>query len=540
MLRHPWKRLRFSRVFHIPSGPRQLGPFRFASAAAEAQPAQLSRRRFVWGGAFTAVGLAAGAVSLDEGLRRCVEFWVVVLPIYLHYLYVDKVGNAEPGKARAEAFQRLHEGYSPVVERATLRLRGFYLKAAQVMSMRDDFLPPQYLVWTKKLQHEAPVVLSAEAARSCVCKELGLKGGLEEAFSEWQEEPIGSASIGQVYKARLRSSGDQVAVKVQSPGIERLFRSDIRTLKFFTSFALPWAVENMNAIERMFETEFDYALERQNLEAVRANVLPVWGAKVKIPRTYPALCSKHVLCMEFLEGEKLIDGLRRRFAAMAEREGRSSEAYEQDFAQALVARDARSMRWRTALWRCWRRLRFGDDVVDVAGIMETVMAVHGEQVLRDGLFNADPHPGNILLMADGRTIGLIDFGQVRGIALDFRLVLARLVVALARRDPAEVLRLEQKLGMKTKYARQDVRYRLCSFWLDRDGADIMGDMNLHDFMAWGEREDPVLFYPEDLYVVCRCSTMIRGLALAFGVRLSTAEYWRPHAERLLRQHGIEY
>lgn len=438
-----------------------------------------------------------------------------------------------------------------MVERATLRMRGFYLKAAQMMSMREDFLPKQYLLWTKKLQHEAPVVLSSADARRCVRKELGLAGDgcdLSEVFAEWTEEPIGSASIGQVYRAKLRSTGEEVAVKVQSPGIERLFRADIRTLKFFTSFALPWAVQNMAAIEKMFETEFDYDLERRNLEAVRGNLLPRWGARIQIPRPIPELCSKRVLCMELIDGEKLVDGIRRRFAALAEREGRSPDAYEREFLEALrdgrhPAQSARAARWRTALWRLWRRLRWGDrgeDVVDVAAIMEAVMAVHGEQVLADGVFNADPHPGNVLLLRDGRTLGLIDFGQVRQLSLAFRLDLARLVLALARRDAAEVARLERELGMRTKHARQEVRYRLCSFWLDRDTDDVMQGMNLHDFMAWGEREDPVLTFPEDLYVVCRCSVMIRSLALAFGVRLSTAEYWRPYAERLLREHGIDY
>jgi len=554
-------------TLHVPVSPLQRC-FSAVQGGAIVQPAQESARRWsIWR---TARGLLAGtaiaasaAAILDEGFRRCAEFWIIVLPIYCHYLYVDKVshpkrsGNSDSMSinaaadvaARDAAFERLHSRYSPVVEHATLRLRGFYLKAAQMMSMREDFLPEQYLQWLRRLQDEAPVTLSSTDAKRCVAEELGLAGGadsLSEVFLDWSAEPIGCASIGQVYSATLRSTGEKVAVKVQSPGIEGLFRADIKTLKFFTSFALPWAVQNMNAIENMFETEFDYDLERRNLEAVHGNVMARWAAQVQLPRPVPEYCTRRVLCMSFLDGQKLVDGVRQRMRNVAEREGRNPEEYEAEQLEALrtgkrQAQSVRAARWQNAVWRWWLRIRFGgaasEDALDLPTMMETLMAVHGQQIFADGVFNADPHPGNILLLRDGRTLGLIDFGQVRKLPLEFRLGLAKLVIALAKRDPGEVMRLEQELGMRTARCRADVRFRMCSFWLDRDSTDVMQGMNLHDFMMWGEREDPILEFPEDLYVVCRCSVMLRSLALAFGVRLSSAEYWRPHAEALLRKHA---
>mmetsp|Transcript_44690 Transcript_44690/g.113665 ORF Transcript_44690/g.113665 Transcript_44690/m.113665 type:complete len:583 (+) Transcript_44690:83-1831(+) len=562
VLRHPsWRQ---HRLLGRPLlGRLPLLPHRcFASGAAGAEASAgggataAGRRRWLT----ISVGVTAaygGALAADEGLRRCTEFWLVVLPIYLHYLYVDRVSHPASAAeetaaagARAAAFDRLHERYSPVVERACLRMRGFYLKAAQIMSMRDDFLPEPYLRWTKRLQNEAPVALAGPEARRCIVRELGLEasepGDVGAVFEDFEDAPIGSASIGQVFRARLRSTGEAVAVKVQSPGVENLFRADIRTLKFFTAFALPWAVENMNAIEKMFQSEFDYNLERRNLEVIRESLQPKWGHRIHVPKPFGELCTRHVLCMELLQGEKLVDGVRRRFRTMAASEGRDPEAYEQEHLEALrtgrtKAQSARVARWRTSVWRLWRRLRWGErgEVLDLAEIMETLLAIHGEQVFQHGVFNADPHPGNILLLEDGHTLGLIDFGQVRDLPVDFRLRLAQLVVALARRDAAAVARLERECGMRTKHQREDVRYRICSFWLDRDTEDVMQGLNLHDFMAWGEREDPVLEYPEDLYLVCRCSFMIRSLALAFGVRLSTAPYWRPYAEALLRAHGGE-
>eukprot|EP00747_Dinoflagellata_sp_TGD_P211920 gnl/TRDRNA2_/TRDRNA2_85086_c0_seq2.p1 gnl/TRDRNA2_/TRDRNA2_85086_c0~~gnl/TRDRNA2_/TRDRNA2_85086_c0_seq2.p1 ORF type:complete len:588 (+),score=104.38 gnl/TRDRNA2_/TRDRNA2_85086_c0_seq2:39-1766(+) len=537
-----------------PRHPLRLSGFCTAGAreklAAEVSDAVAKRAR--WGRRIVGgtLGLVAVASAIDEGFRRCVEFWVVILPIYLHYMYIHHIAWPEgsDAKARNAEFDRLHDRYSPIIEKATLYMRGFYLKAAQMMSMREDFMPQQYLTWVKKLQHEAPVALSAEDARRCVADELGLSGDVSDVFSEWDDTPIGSASIGQVYKARLRSTGELVAVKVQAPGIERLFRADITTLKFFTALALPWAVAHMNEIEKMFRTEFDYDLERENLELIRGNVMPRWSHSLKIPKPIPHLCTKKVLCMELLVGEKLVDGVQRRMRLIATSEGRDPDAYEQEHLENLrnrrvVARSARSMHWRLTVWRWWRWLR-GDTAstapVDLAELMETLMAVHGEQVFSDGVFNGDPHPGNILLLEDSRTLGLIDFGQVKVLPLEFRLKLAKLVLALNRRDVKETARLERALGLRTKYSRDDVRYRICSFWLDRDTEDVFGSMNLHDFVMWGEREDPVLEYPEDLYMVCRCSVMIRSLALAFGVKLSTVQYWRPFAEALLKKHGETY
>lgn len=494
--------------------------------------------------------------AVDEGFRRCLDFWSVVLPIFCHYRYVDYVSHpAVPGDAAALAardaeFNKLHDRYSPIIERNTLRMRGFYLKAAQFLSMRDDFCPEQYLHWVKKLQNEAPCALSGLEARRFIAKELGLPGASEgdvsSVFIDWNDEPVGVASIGQVFKAKLRSTGEVVAVKVQFPGIEPIFRADIRTLKFFTSFALPWAVEPMAAIEKMFASEFDYSLELENMKAIRKCLLPDWGHKIRVPKPFAEFSTTRVLCMEFLEGEKLIDAVRKRLRSMARREGRDPEEYEEEYMQALKtgkikARSVRVAKLRTMIWRWWRRLRWGDgadDVMDLPGLMESVMNIHGDQVISHGVFNADPHPGNILLLKDGRTLGLIDFGQVIFLPLEFRLSLAKLCIALAERDVAAVARFERECGMVTKYSRDDVRYRSCSFWIDRDTEDVLQGMNLHEFQEWSEREDPLVHFPEDLYLVFRCTFMIRSMSVAFGVRMSTAEYWRPAAEALLKKNGV--
>ncbi|CAJ1392073.1 unnamed protein product, partial [Effrenium voratum] len=341
--------------------------------------------------------------------------------------------------------------YSPIICKATLYMRGFYLKAAQLVSTRDDFLPEIYLEWCRKLQDEVPMSITSEEAKRVVAQELKIDR-VDQLLTDWEDEPIGTASIGQVYKARLKSSNQEVAIKVQVPNAERMFRADITCLKMFTYLAIPWAYEQMREIEKMFQSEFDYLAEFRNLEAMRSNLLPSWGHKIYIPRPIPELQGRRVIGMELLKGEKFISAVRRRLQPLAEREGKSVEEYEKEQTEALrsgkrKAESAAWLHWKVTLWRWWRWVlrRKDPEPVDVGGIFDLLMSIHGQQVLQDGCFNADPHPGNILLLEDGKTLGLIDFGQVAYISQDFRLRLARLMLALANRDKALVARYESHL-----------------------------------------------------------------------------------------------
>ncbi|CAE7805427.1 unnamed protein product [Symbiodinium microadriaticum] len=542
--RIPWQFSRRFRLKAFPSRwPTTISAGRGASNTAQTQLAARRPRYLAYG-----LGGALVLGCLDEGFRRCIEFWVVVFPLWCHYFWVDKVSHPKGGpkgdEQRDAEFSKLHSRYSPIIRRATLYMRGFYLKAAQLVSTRDDFLPEIYLEWLRKLQDEVPMTLSSEEAKQVIAKELKV-ASIEDLLTDWHDEPIGTASIGQVYKARIKSTGEEVAIKVQVPKAERMFRADISCLKMFTYMAIPWAYENMKEIEKLFETEFDYMEEFRNLEAMRSNLLPNWGHRIYIPRPIPELCSRHVLGMELLKGEKFITAVRRRLQPLAEQRGITVEEYEQEQLEALrsgkrKAESAAWLHWKITLWKFWRRLcGFRSDLepIDVGGIFEMLMSIHGQQVLKDGCFNADPHPGNILMLEDGKTLGLIDFGQVMHVPVEFRLKLARLMLALSRRSPPDVARCESEIGVTRKYYKEDVQYRICSFWLDRDDEEITQGRNIFDLMVWGEAEDPVLSLPDGYYLACRCSVTLRSTALAFGVRISTAEYWKPYAEELLRKHG---
>ena len=419
-------------------------------------------------------------------------------------------------------------------------------------------------------------------------------------FASWDETPLGVASIGTVHAARLteRFGGHEVCVKVQAPGIERRFRADIKTCIDFCRLAMPQHAPPLEEIERQFLTEFDYRAEAANLAETRAFLLPKWRHKVDVPKPFHELCTKEVLVMSKLPGKKLVDGVRERFAAFAAARGLDAREMEQTQMAAIAAgvlkkrdvdAEARATRRANALLSAtdalWRKPRFssrarrpsffGEDfslkknrfrgtetqttdsendaearfspsprLVNVGEVLRTLLDVHADEIFVHGVFNGDPHPGNVLLMPDGR-LGLIDYGQVKRVDASARRNYAKLVLAILAEDKKEIARLCQSpspfgFGGDSRNRDEDVAYRLAMFWNDRDTPDVTLGLNLQEFLDEMEARDPVIKAPKDMVMIARVSMLLRGVANAFNVRLRVAEAWRTHAAALLAETDPDY
>ncbi|EER12609.1 hypothetical protein, conserved [Perkinsus marinus ATCC 50983] len=469
-------------------------------------------------GGFVPAALAWQRVDKQgrDGLRRSLTFWSTALPAFAAYKAVEWYAESSPAAIRPTTqqadnlYESLHEMYSPIVRNATVALRGFYLKASQMMSLRDEFLPKQYLEWCRKMQDQAPVVMSFAEAEQVIKEDLGITD-LSEVFQFIDPHPVGSASIGQCYRGVLREEygGHEVAIKVQPENVEAQFRADLASCRAFCKMALPQLVQPLDEIESQFLTEFDYQLEAQNMEEIRQQIMPKWSHKVVIPKSYLDLCTRRVLVMEYLKGgTKLLDGLMDFLRQEAVRQGRPVEELEHEHVERLRQRknlshttveayrqSARKVLVRSmdalcaAVYLCslgtvghWGLTPLPPNTAD---LLATVMEVHGDQVFTHGTFNGDPHPGNILLMPDGR-LGLIDFGQARERVkrLDpaFREHMARLVIALNDHDDATTMKVSPPASVTTpcmvqilfatgyrhKYNDPETALRLIAFWLDRD------------------------------------------------------------------------
>ncbi|CAD7940253.1 unnamed protein product [Amoebophrya sp. A120] len=617
----------------------------------------------------SALALVVALVLADKGRRRSALFWANAFPIYLHYRSLDLAyrQNADYaawlfGGDRDDVFQSLHYRYSPRVKRLCLSLRGLYLKNAQFMSLREDVVPEPYLTWCRQLQHEAPVCLTAEEARKILCEDLekvkkqtdenvgnqsstGKSAGarnvdpkvskdgtldIEKQFFERLnlEKPIGSAAIGMVYRGKFytdetRKGTVDVAVKIQVPGTEKLFRSDMATMRAFCHLAYPSFVPQLSELEQMFLTEFDYEREANNLNKVRAHWLAscardnsnssaaavAWQeagrglyqflnriliqplAFLWRKRTVPAistsaqeqqhspaprqqevnerrqkivalgsadwkriyvpealLASKNILVMEYVEGNTLIQGLELLVQKLADKKNVSKEQLEAELRERIRVEGYESLADAKARFQL-ARLRYGGDVVAInpAEVLERLLHFFCRQVLVDGCHQADPHPGNYLLLPDGR-LGCIDFGQMKEVPIRKRLALARLIVALdegeravdaevREKHDAEANRIAvEELGARSDKMSDKLRLQVLRFWMSEDHPDLYtrgGKENLDSLVRRWHQEDPRGTIDEDIITVNRAAFMIRSLCMHLGIYVRLLDFWRPYADQIL-------
>lgn len=299
-----------------------------------APPQQLVMAR--WAAAVAAIYTVGG----NEGLRRSVSFNSQMMPMVVHYRLVqaDLRLRRRPQHVRAARYAALHEHYAQLPLRVALDLGGFYVKIAQVMSsFGEELIPKPFVEALRVLQDSAPS-RPARYVRDIIGEELGVPA--EQLFASIDDVPLGAASIGQVHRATMRGSGEEVVVKVQYPRAKHYFGIDMRTITQFCRVAFPEQVPLMREIEKQFLTEFDYTLEAALMRRAAANLMPTFGRRVAVPLPidahHPAtllprgMCTERVLTMELLRGTSLLRAQRAQLAAMARHLGRTSHDLEEE------------------------------------------------------------------------------------------------------------------------------------------------------------------------------------------------------------------
>lgn len=300
--------------------------------------------------------------------------------------------------------------------------------------------------------------------------------------------------------------------------------------------------------------------------------MPRWKQYVEIPRPYENLCSKHILVMDYLDGVKLVDGVRENYAKMAAMQGRSLQDLQSEMKEKLrlgtmtfqTLEESKSANRNIAMMLAlndivkYNALRFAYNMsvlrfvygpweyqwtekpLDLGNYLEILSHVHAYELFSCGAFNGDCHPGNILLLKDGR-LGLIDYGQVKTMTKEQRIKYAKLILAHARGDKQEIIRMHfDELKVKTKYRNPDVGYLLSCFYNDRDTPDIMQGMNISLFVDWAQRKDPVIELPEDYLFASRMSLLLRGMGKAFGLKMRMSLLWQHEAREFLKAENIAY
>ena len=274
-----------------------------------------------------------------------------------------------------------------------------YIKLGQWLSSRADILPQPYLEELAKLQDSVPPA-PFDQIKPIIEKDLG---PINEKFDEIDSNCISGASLGQVYRGSI--SGQQVAIKVKRPGIEKVVAKDLKVLKKILPLALRFVDPNLRysakaMLSQFIETiheEMDYTIESKNLKKIKKDMEK--NTKIIVPSVFDDFSSKNVLTMEYLPGIKVTN---------------------------VQALDEKGID-REQL------------VIDVHKVFFTMLLKHS-------IFHADPHPGNISVTDDGKLI-LYDYGMVGRMNNETRFKLIRLYLALVEKNPPRVVNAMIDLGM---------------------------------------------------------------------------------------------
>jgi ubiquinone biosynthesis protein len=373
------------------------------------------------------------------------------------------------------------------------RLGPTYVKLGQLLSTRADLLPPAFITALSRLQDDVAPFGFAEVEQ-IVETELGVR--ISRAFQIFENEPLASASLGQVHRAVLRN-GRQVAVKVQRPGIRDQILDDLDAMREIaelmdahTDVGRRYGFAAMlDEFRKSMLRELDYRQEAHNLETLRANLAEF--PRIHVPSPVADYTTERVLTMEFVGGRKLTS-----LGPLAQLE---VEGYE---------------------------------------LADQVVAAYLKQILVDGFFHADPHPGNVLLTDTG-DIGLIDLGMIGRVPPEMREHLVKLLLAVGEGRGQDAARVLETLAERGEGERDEQSFRrsvaeVVTEHQDVAIADIRAGAVLIDLVRISA--DNGLRPPRELTMLARALASLDEVTRTLDPRYDPNDAIRRQAADILRRH----
>ena len=334
-----------------------------------------------------------------RGMFRALRIWRSVITL-MAYLWWDAREWTYPGGCSPERRALRQQRRARWLTTELLDLGSAFIKLGQLLSARPDVLPAGWVAELADLQDKVPP-FSFDQAQALLEAELGQRCS---EIIDLDQQPLGAASLAQVHRASLRS-GRQVVLKIQRPGLERLFRLDLEVMQQVAAVLQrhpSWGrgrdwVAIAQECRRVLLRELDFRVEAQYAARFRQQFLD--EPRIRVPGVIWELSSRRVLCLDYLPGIKVND--------------------------------------RPAL------LAAG---VDPSAVAEIGAASYLQQLVRFGFFHADPHPGNLAVASDGALI-YYDFGMMGLLSEGLRRRLGSMVRAAAARDAAALVEEMQAAGV---------------------------------------------------------------------------------------------
>ena len=401
-------------------------------------------------------------------LRAYWRFVVVTirfLPLFVAYLR-DRNRFIFFGRSRQVSAETRRKRAQALLD-TLLTLGPTFIKLGQLLSTRPDVLPPEYIEEFEELQDRVPPA-DWERAREVVEDELG---PVDQVFAEFDTESISGASLGQVYLAETEDG--QVAVKVRRPGVKDLVESDLRVIRwslpilmYFVGEARAFSLETLaDEFDKTIREEMDYGREAEMLQEIRDNFAD--DERVRIPAVDEARSTDRVLTMEYVPGTKITN---------------------------LDQLDDRK--------------------VDRTELAETLQRAYLQMIIEDGVFHADPHPGNLAVQDDG-TLVFYDFGMSGYVDPFIQDKIVDFYVAVADQNIDGILDTLVEMGTLSPSADRKVMSEVLELAIaDARGEDIE-QYRVQQIIQ--QVEDTIYDFPfrlpADLALVLRVATVVEGVCV---------------------------
>ncbi|KAB2022118.1 hypothetical protein ES319_D07G187000v1 [Gossypium barbadense] len=425
-----------------------------------------------------------------SSLQRSIDVWSFVISLRVRVL-LDNAKWAYAGGFTEDKQKKRRRTTASWLRERVLQLGPTFIKLGQLSSTRSDLFPREFVDELAKLQDKVPA-FSPKKARGFIEKELGAP--IHVLFKEFEDQPIAAASLGQVHRAVLHN-GEKVVVKVQRPGLKKLFDIDLRNLKLIAEYfqnsetlggpSRDW-VGIYEECSTILYQEIDYINEGKNADRFCRDFRNIkW---VRVPMVFWDYTATKVLTLEYVPGIKI---------------------------NQLDALDARG----------YNRSRISSHAIEAYLI----------QILRTGFFHADPHPGNLAIDVD-ESIIYYDFGMMGEIKSFTRERLLELFYAVYEKDAKKVMKSLIDLGAlqptgDLSSVRRSVQFFLDNLLDQRPDQDTTLAAIGEDLFAIAQ--DQPFRFPSTFTFVLRAFSTLEGIGYILDPNFSFAKIAAPYAQELL-------
>ena len=428
-------------------------------------------------------------------------YWTtfVVLGSYLWSFFLGRFFTEAWLTARLEI---VHAKNARRVMVTIVDLQGLFIKVGQLLSVLANFLPAPFRDGLASLQDRVPPRPTHEIKQRIRGE---LHKSVDELFERFDDAPLASASLGQVHEAILLD-GRHVAVKVQHADIDEIVRLDLKTIRRIMGIVSRFVpAKNLDVyyrqIKAMIEEELDFEREAQNIDRIAKNF--AGDPTIVFPTPVPDLSTRRVLVSTFVQGVKVSD---------------------------------------------IRRLE--DAHIDRKALAKKIVETFCQMIFVDGLYHADPHPGNMLVGAKGELV-LLDFGAVAELSREMKEGIPELVEGVIRRDTDRLIRALKKMGFISRGSTEDVSERVVEFFHQRFQEDVkLESFNLKDIkldpqrgieslmslrrMDIGLRELSEAFHiPRDWVYLERTLLLLTGVCTELDPEMHPVEIIHPYVQKFV-------